>query len=595
MTGTVVFTSGSTVLGTSTLTNGSASTATSTLPLGSNPITATYNGDTNNNTATATLTQTVNKTGPSVSLTSSVNPSNFNQSVTFTATVAAAATGTITFLDGSTTLGTGTINNGAASFNTSSLTPGIHPITASYGGDANYSAAVSTPLSQTVNKTTPTLPPPVVSTNNPTYGSPVTITETVPPGVSGPVTFSNGSAPIGTAPIVGGVATITISNLPLGSDPITASTPGDSTNNPATSPSVTVTVVKASPTVSVSSSLNPSVFNQPVTFTAIVPATATGTITFLDGSTTLGTGVLNSGQATLTTSTLVVGSHVITVTYSGDTNDSAATSLPLTQVVNKATPVIPPPVVSSSNPPVNTPVTITETVPPGVTGTVTFSNGTTPIGTAPIVGGVATITVSNLPVGADPITATTSGDSNNNPATSTPTVVTVTPATPVLVAPIVSSNNPPPNTPVTITEPIPAGVSGPIIIYNGSTVLGTAANRQWAGNIDCALPASRHKSNFGNRNQYSDKRNHHIALNHGNRGESDYCCYVEFLGEPRVAQPGCYLLGISTRGRNGFGNLPRWDNRSGCGCNQCCGSRDLHVLNVDDRISSDHCLVQWGL
>jgi len=474
VTGNVTFTSGATALGTSTLTNGSAAVSTSTLPLGSDPITATYNGDASNNTAIASLTQTVNKTGPSVSLTSSVNPSNFNQSVTFTATVASTATGTITFLDGATTLGTGVVNNGTASLSTSSLTPGVHPITASYGGDSNFSSGVSTPLSQTVNKTTPTLPPPVVSTNNPTFGSPVTITETVPPGVSGPVTFSNGTAPIGTAPVVGGVATITVTNLPLGSDPITASTPGDSTNNPATSPSVTVTVVKASPAVTVTSSLNPSVFNQPVTFTATTPASATGTITFLDGTTILGTGSLNNGNAALTTSTLIVGSHVITVSYGGDPNNNSSTSLPLTQVVNKATPVIPPPVVSSSNPPVNTPVTITETVPTGVTGTVTFSNGTTPIGTAPIVGGVATITVSNLPIGANPITATTSGDSNNNPATSAPTLVTVTPATPVLVAPIVSSNNPAPNTPVTITEPIPSGVTGPITFFNGTTPLGTA-------------------------------------------------------------------------------------------------------------------------
>jgi len=211
-----------------------------------------------------------------------------------------------------------------------------------------------------------------------------------------------------------------------------------------------------------------------VTFTAIASAGATGTITFFDGSTILGTGTLTSSQTTLTTSTLIVGSHSITVSYGGDTNNGAATSVPLTQIVNKATPIIPPPVVSAPNTPVNTPETITETVPPGVTGTVTFSNGTAPIGTAPIVNGVATITVSNLPVGTDPITATTSGDVNNNPATSSATIVTVTQPIPVLVAPIVSSNNPPPNTPVTITEPIPSGVTGPISFFDGPTLLGTA-------------------------------------------------------------------------------------------------------------------------
>jgi hypothetical protein len=318
------------------------------------------------------------------------------------------------------------------------------------------------------------LPIPVVSTNNPTLGTPVTITETVPPGVSGPVTFSNGSTPIGTAPVIGGVATITITNLPLGTDPITASTPGDANNNPATSASVIVTVVKAAPTVAVTSSLNPSIVNQSVIFTATAPTGATGAITFLDGATVLGTGTLSGGLATLTTGTLIVGFHPITVSYGGDTNNNPAISAPLNQVVNKATPVIPPPVVSSSNPPPNTPVTITETVPPGVTGTVTFSNGTIPIGTAPVVGGVATITVPSLPVGTDPITATTSGDANNNPATSTATIVTVTPGTPVLVAPIVSSNNPPANTPVTITEPIPSGVTGPVSFFDGGTLLGTA-------------------------------------------------------------------------------------------------------------------------
>jgi hypothetical protein len=475
-TGTVTVTSGGTTLGSGPVnpTTGTVTITTTVLPVGNDPITATYGGDTNNGPATGTTTQVVTKATPTVAIASSLNPSNVNQSVTFTATLTTGVTGTVTFLDGSTPLGSGAINSATATFTTSTLNAGVHSITASYGGDANYNTATSAPLSQTVDKTTPVLPTPVVSTTTPTLGSPVTITETVPPGVSGPVTFSDGSTPIGTAPIIGGVATITVTTLPLGSDPITASTPGDSNYNPATSPSVTITVVKAAPTVTVTSSLNPSIINQAVTFTAIAPTGATGTITFFDGATILGTSTLNGGQATLTTSTLIVGSHPITASYGGDTNNNSATSVPLTQVVNKVTPVIPPPVVSAPTTPVNTPETITETVPPGVTGTVTFSNGTTPIGTAPIVGGVATITVPNLPVGTNPITATTSGDANNNPATSTATVVTVTQVTPVLVAPIVSSNNPPPNTPVTITEPIPSGVSGPVSFFDGSTLLGTA-------------------------------------------------------------------------------------------------------------------------
>ena len=70
-TGTVTFTNGATVLGTSAVTNGVATVTTSALAAGSDPITATYNGDSNNSTATASLTQTVNKTTQPVTVTTS--------------------------------------------------------------------------------------------------------------------------------------------------------------------------------------------------------------------------------------------------------------------------------------------------------------------------------------------------------------------------------------------------------------------------------------------------------------------------------------------------------------------------------------------
>ena len=63
-----------------------------------------------------------------------------------------------------------------------------------------------------------------------------------------------------------------------------------------------------------------------MTFTATVSPQSgtnvpTGTVTFLDGSTSLGTATLNaSGVATFTTTTLAAGTYTINVTYSGDTN-----------------------------------------------------------------------------------------------------------------------------------------------------------------------------------------------------------------------------------------------------------------------------------
>lgn len=471
-TGTVTFTSGSTVLGTVTLTNGVATVTTSALPVGSNSVTASYSGDTSNNSSTASLTQTVNKNSPTVTVTTP-GPSTYGGPVTITTTVPPGATGTVTVTSGGVTLGTGTVSpGGTVTITTTTLPVGNDPITSTYSGDGNNNPGTGT-TTQTVNKDTPVLPPPVVSSTSPLVGTPVTISETVPAGVSGPVTFYNGSTPIGTAPIVNGVATITTSTLPLGTDQITATTPGDTNNNPATSPAVAVTVVKTAPEISLTSSMNPSTVNQPVTFTATAPVGATGTITFLDGATILGTGTLVSNQASLTISSLTTGSHTITASYNGDTNNNAATSVPLTQFVNKATPTLPPPVLSSTSLTPGSPETITETVPAGVGGPVTFYNGSTPLGTAPIVNGVATLTVNSLPIGTNPITATTPGDANNNPATSPAVTVTVAKA-PVTVTITSSANPAAPNVPVTFTVTVPAGATAPVTFFDGSTVLGTA-------------------------------------------------------------------------------------------------------------------------
>lgn len=78
---------------------------------------------------------------------------------------------------------------------------------------------------------------------------------------------------------------------------------------------------------------NPSLLGQPVTLTATVtPSTATGKVTFYDGTTLLGTDALVTGQVTLTTSLLSAGPHSLRAYYGGDTKDSPSTSavVPLT-------------------------------------------------------------------------------------------------------------------------------------------------------------------------------------------------------------------------------------------------------------------------
>ena len=78
--------------------------------------------------------------------------------MTFTASVAAVApasgtpTGTVTFQDGETTLGTGTLSAGQATFVTSGLSVAAHAITAVYGGNTSFNTSTSSTLTQTVNQ-----------------------------------------------------------------------------------------------------------------------------------------------------------------------------------------------------------------------------------------------------------------------------------------------------------------------------------------------------------------------------------------------------------------------------------------------------------
>jgi hypothetical protein len=201
-TGTVTFLNGATTLGTALL-NGSgiATYSTSFTKAGTYNITASYGGDTTFGTAVSSaVSEVVTTPVPTVTLASSAAKASAGFNVTFTATVtgsgATAPTGTVTFLDGTATLGTGKISSGVATFSTSSLTTGTHSITASYGGDTNYSTAVSAALTETIVTDTFTVsynPNPVLIKQ----GSSGTTTITVTPGAaySGTVTFGcNGTS-----------------------------------------------------------------------------------------------------------------------------------------------------------------------------------------------------------------------------------------------------------------------------------------------------------------------------------------------------------------------------------------------------------------
>jgi hypothetical protein len=97
------------------------------------------------------------------------------------------------------------------------------------------------------------------------------------------------------------------------------------------------TIGVATATIALTSSLNPSSYTQPVTFTATVTGNSpTGTVNFFDGTTQIGSSNVSGGTASFTTVSLAVGSHSITAKYSGDANNHASTSATLVQTVNIA-------------------------------------------------------------------------------------------------------------------------------------------------------------------------------------------------------------------------------------------------------------------
>ena len=174
------------------------------------------------------------------------------------------------------------------------------------------------------------------------------------------------------------------------------------------------------------SSLNPSVSGQSVTFTAQVTSsscTPTGTVNFYDGATLLGSATLASGSASFSTSLLTAGSHSITATYQGSSSFASSTSAALIQVVNSGPASTSTSLTSSGNPclkPCGVTFTAIVTSAAGTpTGTVSFSDDEPRfLGTATLSGGVASIAPGGFHHGTWQITATYNGSSDFAPSTS---------------------------------------------------------------------------------------------------------------------------------------------------------------------------------
>jgi sugar lactone lactonase YvrE len=485
-TGSVTFFSGATALGTVPVTvTGNTGTATfpaSFTPAGTYLLKAVYNTtSTNPDVANATsniVTQVV--LNPStITLTSSINPSQVNQSTTFTLTVASAGvapTGSVTFFSNGVAIGTSTVTGGAASLPHAFTAIGTFAITATYTGDTLTKGGSAGPLSQVVvNTTTITL----TSSINPSLvnqSTNLTATISALGTPTGTVKFFDGATLLGTVTLNGTTAVLPFAFTTVGTHPLTAVYSGDTHTNGATSAILDQVVVNAA-TITLTSSVNPSLVNQSTTLTADLTAlgTPTGTVKFFDGATLLGTVNVTAGIATLPVSFTTPGTHPLKAVYSGDTNTQPATSAILNQIVLYPSTVT---LTTSVNPVLvnaNTTLTSTVTSTGTLTGTVTFYAGTTKLGTSTLTGGVATLVVSFPTAGVYSLTAVYSGDTDNQTATSPPVSQTVLN---IATVALTSSINPVfLNNPTVLTALLTstgATPTGTVSFFDGSTPLGTA-------------------------------------------------------------------------------------------------------------------------
>ncbi|MEV5508435.1 Ig-like domain repeat protein [Streptomyces orinoci] len=259
-----------------------------------------------------------------------------------------------------------------------------------------------------------------------------TVTATIPVGMS-PVAVA--ASPDGrhifvvnngddTVSVISTVTNTVTFVIPVGRQPVDAAvTPDGTTLYVTNNGDNTVTITPAAPfptTTTLTTAPDPTVFGQPKVFTTTVSSpqgVPTGTVTFLDGQSPVGSATLGpAGQAGFTTAALLPGSHSLTAVYQGDNNFRQSSSPVDVQTVNKAVSTtvltaVPDPAT------VGRPVRLTARVivlPPGSgtpTGTVTFLDGHTALGTTPLDGsGTAALPLQDPTAGSHALSAVYSGD-----------------------------------------------------------------------------------------------------------------------------------------------------------------------------------------
>ena len=156
-TGTITLLDGATSLATASLSNGAASFTIPSLAAGTHTITASYAGDAADGASTSNAVSIqVNGLASSVTLAATPATALTGQSIALAAAVTpAAATGKITFMDGSNAIGSVTLASGSGALAVSTLSAGSHSLTAAYAGDAVYAPSTSSAVTVTITAPVP--------------------------------------------------------------------------------------------------------------------------------------------------------------------------------------------------------------------------------------------------------------------------------------------------------------------------------------------------------------------------------------------------------------------------------------------------------
>jgi Ca2+-binding RTX toxin-like protein len=340
--GTVKVTEGATQLWSGNVATTADVTLPAALALGRHDLVATWPGTNGTTAATGTATVVVTADGKgttSTTVASSTNPATDDAPVTLTATVVrtsgnGAPTGTVTFLDGTEVLGTGSVDDAGKARINRALLAGTHQITARYEGNDALAGSTSTALAQQVTGTTA---PTKVATTTKVVRSGNDLVATVTPAsgtATGQVRFSIDGADQTPVGLTGTTATLALPALTAGNHTVTARYLGSATHAPSTSPEITIsiTVTKVSTTTAL-------VRYGDSLVATVTPAsgTATGQVTFTIDGVAKAPVALSGTTATMPLPALAPGDHTATAAYSGSATHNPSTSAALKVTIGTGT------------------------------------------------------------------------------------------------------------------------------------------------------------------------------------------------------------------------------------------------------------------